>query len=87
MRLVSDDKPNLSLKKKKVKRTLPLGLNDLPPNYKTKVGIVMADKFSLISNVLEKLTVILPKKKPNQIFIAQSPGVRIVWSLSNVMLN
>lgn len=53
MRLVSDDKPNLSLKKK-IKRTLPLGLNDLPPNYKTKVGIVMADKFSLISNVLEK---------------------------------
>ena len=53
MRLVSDDKPNLSLKKK-VKRTLPLGPNDLPLNYKTKVGIVMADKFSLISNVLEK---------------------------------
>ena len=65
---------------------MPLGLNDLPLNYKTKVGIVMADKFSLISNVLENNSD-TTKKKPNQMFIAQSPGVRIVWSLSNVMLN
>lgn len=64
MRLVSDDKPNLSLKKK-VKRTLPLGLNDLPLNYKTKVGIVMADKFSLISNVLENNSDTTEKKEPN----------------------
>lgn len=44
---------------------MPLGLNDLPLNYKTKVGIVMADKFSLISNVLENNSDTTEKKEPN----------------------
>ena len=53
---------------------MPLGPNDLPLNYKTKVGIVMADKFSLISNVLENNSDTTKKKNQTKCSLPKALG-------------